>query len=192
MGRIKKFDEFFRSSISEKDEDRDLLRDLENIGMKDKTYTKEMFRDAMNNVNFDAYIGAEINGDDFEMSFDKTGSDSGEVEAYYTGGITTDVDTSSLWADISAEVANIDYDDYDEDEDEDRYTLDDLEAAFDSVNWEGVGDGAAEDAYDDIEIDIDGRDQGGGRYDVEAEASIDSDVLEVRDEDLIDAILDNL
>jgi hypothetical protein len=192
MKRIKKFDEFTRSSVVEKDEDTGLLRDLENIGMKERTYTKEMFRDAMNNVRFDSHLRADVSGDEYEMDLDHSSGDStGTVRAGYVGGVYTQFDQGTLWGDIKSEVESLDMDDY-EDDGEERYTLDDLESAFDSVDWEDIENDAAEDLYGDVELDIDGSDQGEGRLDVEVEATIDPDVAEVADEEVIDLILDNL
>lgn len=192
MRRIKKFNEFFQPSILEKDDDMDLLRDLENIGMKDRTYTVDMLRDALNDVNFDAYLSTDIAGDDFEMTFKQQDSDSGEVLTNYVGGISVEFDKEELWSDIVNSVNSLNMEDYEDDLDEDRYTIEDLESAFDSVDWDDIGQDAAEELYGDIEVDVDGRDEGEGTYYVSAEATIDSDAAEVADEDIINRILDNL
>ena len=191
MKRIKKFDEFFQDRVLEKDEDNSLLRDLENIGMKDRTYTKEMCRDAMNSVGFDEYLNAEVSGNDFQMNFDQPFPDQGEVRVYHEGGISVEVDTAGLWQAIVSELESLDLDDY-EDDGEERYTIEDLESAFDDVDWQDIGNDSAEELYGDIEIDVDGTDRGDGQYDVSAEASIDSDVAEVDDESIINKILGNL
>jgi hypothetical protein len=191
MKKIKKFDEFFQDRVLEKDEDNSLLRDLENIGMKDRTYTKEMCRDAMNSVGFDEYLNAEVSGNDFQMNFDQPFPDQGEVRVYHEGGISVEVDTAGLWQAIVSELESLDLDDY-EDDGEERYTIEDLESAFDDVDWQDIGNDSAEELYGDIEIDVDGTDRGDGQYDVSAEASIDSDVAEVDDESIINKILGNL
>lgn len=191
MKKIKKFDEFFQDRVLEKDEDNSLLRDLENIGMKDRTYTKEMCRDAMNSVGFDEYLNAEVSGNDFQMNFDQPFPDKGEVRVYHEGGISVEVDTAGLWQAIVSELESLDLDDY-EDDGEERYTIEDLESAFDDVDWQDIGNDSAEELYGDIEIDVDGTDRGDGQYDVSAEASIDSDVAEVDDESIINRILGNL
>jgi len=191
MKKIKKFDEFFQDRVLEKDEDNSLLRDLENIGMKDRTYTEEMFRDAMNNVDFDEYLNAEVADNSFQMNFEQPFPDQGEVKVYHEGGISVEVDTGGLWQAIVSELESLDLDDY-EDDGEERYTIEDLESAFDDVDWQDIGNDSAEELYGDIEIDVDGTDRGDGQYDVSAEASIDSDVAEVDDESIINKILGNL
>ena len=191
MKKIKKFDEFFQDRVLEKDEDNSLLRDLENIGMKDRTYTKEMCRDAMNSVGFDEYLNAEVADNSFQMNFEQPFPDQGEVKVYHEGGISVEVDTAGLWQAIVSELESLDLDDY-EDDGEERYTIEDLESAFDDVDWQDIGNDSAEELYGDIEIDVDGTDRGDGQYDVSAEASIDSDVAEVDDESIINKILGNL
>jgi hypothetical protein len=87
MGHIKKFHEFQRSGASEINEenDMDLLRDLEDIGMNEKTYTKEMLKDAMDGVDFADYLKLEA-GDEFEFNMDSSYSDT-TIKAYFIGGI---------------------------------------------------------------------------------------------------------
>jgi hypothetical protein len=125
------------------------------------------------------------------MNFEQPFPDQGEVKVYHEGGISVEVDTAGLWQAIVSELESLDLDDY-EDDGEERYTIEDLESAFDDVDWQDIGNDSAEELYGDIEIDVDGTDRGDGQYDVSAEASIDSDVAEVDDESIINKILGNL
>lgn len=196
MGHIKKFHDFFSaaaSNMNEENDDKDLLRDLERVGMKEQTYTREMFQDAMENVNFheffDAYPEQSFN---FEIS--GTSSDSADIEARFSGGISGTWDERGLWQAISSEVSSLDVDDYDEDDGEERYELGDLEAAFDSFSWTRNAEGNTADMYDEVEVNMDGRETGTGEYSINAEAGLENVTVDdyVDQDDIIRDILDNL
>lgn len=192
MGHIKKFHDFsqFVDSRIHEEEDSDLLRDLENIGMKEKTYTKEMFQDAMGGVNFWDHIELEPN-DDFDFNTNQSSPTSATIEAYFQGGVSGTWDTSSLWDEIVGEVQGLDVGDYDDDDD--RYTLDELESAFDSVSWDSFASDVEDQAIDDVEVEIDTSTRD-NEVEIEAEASIDNDYTRdyVDENDIIREILDNL
>jgi len=196
MGHIKKFHDFFSaasSEMNEENDDKDLLRDLERVGMKEQTYTREMFKDAMDNVSFyeffDAYPEQNF---DFELG-DDTG-DSTEVNAKFAGAIIGEWDTSGLWNAIVGEVANINIDDYAEDDDDDRYEVGDLEGAFDSFNWGNNASSNTQEIYDELDIDMDGEEISNGVYTVKAEVDLSGVDLSdyVNQDDIITDVLDNL
>ena len=196
MGHIKKFHDFFSaasSEMNEENDDKDLLRDLERVGMKEQTYTREMFQDAMENVNFyeffDAYPEQNF---DFELGAD-TG-DSTEVNAKFAGAIIGEWDETPLWNAIRSEVANINIDDYDEDDDEDRYEVGDLERAFDSFNWSVNASINTQEIYSEVDIDMDGQETTNGVYSVNAEVDLSGVDLSdyVNQDEIITDILDNL
>ena len=194
MGHIKKFHDFFSAAspeMNEENDDNDLLRDLERVGMKEQTYTREMFQDAMDNVNFYEFYDAYPE-QNFDFQIDGSTGDSADVQATYAGGISGEWDTANLWKAIESEVANINVDDYDDDED--RYELGDLEGAFDSFNWNSNASGNTDDMYDEIGIDMDGQETDTGQYAVRAEGDLSSiDVSDYVDQDdIIRDILDNL
>jgi hypothetical protein len=194
MGHIKKFHDFFSAAspeMNEENDDNDLLRDLERVGMKEQTYTREMFQDAMDNVNFYEFYDAYPE-QNFDFQIDGSTGDSADVQATYAGGISGEWDTANLWKAIESEVANINVDDYDDDED--RYELGDLEGAFDSFGWDRNASGNTDDMYDEIDIDMEGQETGTGQYAVRAEADLSSiDVSDYVDQDdIIRDILDNL
>ena len=196
MGHIKKFHDFFSaasSEMNEENDDKDLLRDLERVGMKEQTYTREMFQDAMDNVSFyeffDAYPEQNF---DFELGAD-TG-DSTEVNAKFAGAIIGEWDETPLWNAIAGEVANINIDDYAEDDDEDRYEVGDLERAFDSFNWSNNASINTQEIYDEVDIDMDGQETSNGVYAVKAEVDLSGVDLSdyVNQDEIITDILDNL
>jgi len=192
MGHLKKFHEFQRSGASEINEenDMDLLRDLEDIGMNDKTYTKEMLKDAMDGVDFADYLRLEA-GDEFEFNMDQASSDA-TIKAYFIGGIMGTWDTSSLWNEIESKISDINLRDYEEDGEE-RYEMDEVEAAFDSVNWDRQASSAEDNALDDVEVEVDASTRD-NEVEIEAEASIDNDYVSdyIDQDDIIQDILDNL
>ena len=192
MGHLKKFHEFQRSGASEINEenDMDLLRDLEDIGMNDKTYTKEMLKDAMDGVDFADYLRLEA-GDEFEFNMDQASSDA-TIKAYFIGGIMGTWDTSSLWNEIESKISDINLRDYEEDGEE-RYEMDEVEAAFDSVNWDRQASSAEDNALADVEVEVDASTRD-NEVEIEAEASIDNDYVSdyIDQDDIIQDILDNL
>jgi hypothetical protein len=192
MGHIKKFHEFQRSGAVEINEenDMDLLRDLEDIGMNEKTYTKEMLKDAMDGVDFADYLKLEA-GDEFEFNMDQASSDA-TIKAWFIGGIGGTWDTSSLWNEIESRISDINIRDYEEDGEE-RYEMDEVEAAFDSVNWDRQASSAEDNALDDVEVEVDASTRD-NEVEIEAEASIDNDYVSdyIDQDDIIQDILDNL
>lgn len=192
MGHIKKFHDFSQSAdsrIHEEDES-DLLRDLEDIGMKEKTYTKEMFQDAMDGVNFWDHIELETN-DEFNFNMGKSYSTSTIITAYFQGAVSGKWYTSSLWDEIVSEVQGLDTDGYADDED--RYTIEELESAFDSVSWDSLAGDVEDQAIDDVEVEVD-TSTIDNEVEIEAKASIDNDYTRdyVDQNDIIREILDNL
>ena len=82
----------------------------------------------------------------------------------------------------------------DVDEDETLYTLDEIESAFDNVSWNKMSQDFIDnsDAYSSVEIEMNGKDEGDGTLYIDAEASFDSDNVEIDEKDLVNAVLDNL
>jgi len=197
MGRIKKFEEYFThqvNKIHEEDEDQ-LLRDLENIGMKERTYTEEMIKDVLNDVDFAEFIELET-GNDFSFQEDpgRSSFSSTVIKTYFEGGVSAEFDTGSLWQSVESGLGDIDYDDYDDDDDETRYDKDEIEAAFDSVNWRSHQDPVEDQAMDDIEVEVEPEDIGDGEVEIEASATIDSGYATdyVDQESIVDDIISNL
>jgi len=192
MGHIKKFHEFQRAGMSEINEENytGLLRDLEDVGMYDKTYTKEMLKDAMDDVDFAEHLTLETN-DEFEFSMDQAQSDA-TIKAYFVGGISGTWDTSSLWDEIGSRISDINLRDYEEDGEE-RYEMDEVERAFDSVNWDRQVSSAVDNAIDDVKVELDTSTRD-NEVEIEAEASIDSRYTSdyIDQNDIIKDILDNL
>jgi len=192
MGHIKKFHDFQRAGMSEINEENytGLLRDLEDVGMYDKTYTKEMLKDAMDDVDFAEHLTLETN-DEFEFSMDQAQSDA-TIKAYFVGGISGTWDTSSLWDEIGSRISDINLRDYEEDGEE-RYEMDEVERAFDSVNWDRQVSSAVDNAIDDVKVELDTSTRD-NEVEIEAEASIDSRYTSdyIDQNDIIKDILDNL
>ena len=197
MGHIKKFNEFneffpqIREGIFEEDNDLDLLRDLERVGMKEQTYTEEMFQDAMDNVNFYEFFDfVDTDGDvDWDVS---KGSMSINVEPKFQGFIYGKWDTSSLWEAIVSSITDLNPDDYDGDEE--RFTLDQLEAAFDAYNWqrntEEIGTSATQN--DDVALAMSGTEHTDS-YDVDVTVEITAEPNDYVDQDdIISDIIGNL
>jgi len=192
MGHIKKFHEFQRAGMSEINEENytGLLRDLEDVGMYDKTYTKEMLKDAMDDVDFAEHLTLEAN-DEFEFNMDQASSDA-NIKAYFVGGISGTWDTSSLWDEIGSRISDINLRDYEEDGEE-RYEMDEVERAFDSVNWDRQVSSAVDNAIDDVKVELDTSTRD-NEVEIEAEASIDSRYTSdyIDQNDIIKDILGNL
>ena len=192
MGHIKKFHEFQRAGMSEINEENytGLLRDLEDVGMYDKTYTKEMLKDAMDDVDFAEHLTLETN-DEFEFNMDQASSDA-NIKAYFVGGISGTWDTSSLWDEIGSRISDINLRDYEEDGEE-RYEMDEVERAFDSVNWDRQVSSAVDNAIDDVKVELDTSTRD-NEVEIEAEASIDSRYTSdyIDQNDIIKDILGNL
>jgi len=192
MGHIKKFHDFQRAGMSEINEENytGLLRDLEDVGMYDKTYTKEMLKDAMDDVDFAEHLTLEAN-DEFEFNMDQASSDA-NIKAYFVGGISGTWDTSSLWDEIGSRISDINLRDYEEDGEE-RYEMDEVERAFDSVNWDRQVSSAVDNAIDDVKVELDTSTRD-NEVEIEAEASIDSRYTSdyIDQNDIIKDILGNL
>jgi hypothetical protein len=84
--------------------------------------------------------------------------------------------------------------DYDVDEDEKLYTMDEIEYALDLTDFERLANTFIDDAdfYNSVEIDIEGRDTGDGVLDVSASATFDDDNIEIDEGYIVDEILGNL
>ena len=194
MGHIKKFHDFFSaasSEMNEENDDKDLLRDLERVGMKEQTYTEEMFQDAMDNVNF--YEFFEFVDSDGDVDWDVSkGSMEINVAPKFQGFIYGKWYTSDLWEAIVSSITDLNPDDYDGDEE--RFTLDQLEAAFDAYNWqrntEEIGTSATQN--DDVALAMDGT-ENTDSYDVDVTVEITAEPNDYVDQDdIISDILGNL
>jgi hypothetical protein len=183
---IKPFAQFFQES----DEFR-LLKDLEDIGVKERTWTRDEIEDALRDLNWaENFEVTIVNEDSFDYDFNERRL---EVTAQFTGGFMGEFDLKALWGELSEGLNNTPLN-KNVNEDEDLYSLDQIEAAFDNVDWDGMGSEFIENSepYNSVEIDISGKDQGDGLLSIEAEATFDSDNVEIFEADLINAVLDNL
>jgi hypothetical protein len=194
MGHIKKFHDFFSaasSEMNEENDDKDLLRDLERVGMKEQTYTEEMFQDAMDNVNF--YEFFEFVDSDGDVDWDVSkGSMEINVAPKFQGFIYGKWYTSDLWEAIVSSITDLNPDDYDGDEE--RFTLDQLEAAFDAYNWqrntEEIGTSATQN--DDVALAMSGTERTDS-YDVDVTVEITAEPSDYVDQDdIISDIIGNL
>jgi hypothetical protein len=194
MGHIKKFHDFFSaasSEMNEENDDKDLLRDLERVGMKEQTYTEEMFQDAMDNVNF--YEFFEFVDSDGDVDWDVSkGSMEINVAPKFQGFIYGKWYTSDLWEAIVSSITDLNPDDYDGDEE--RFTLDQLEAAFDAYNWqrntEEIGTSATQN--DDVALAMSGT-ENTDSYDVDVTVEITAEPSDYVDQDdIISDIIGNL
>ena len=109
------------------------------------------------------------------------------------GGISGEFDASYLWDELVKGLNDIPIN-KDVDENEDLYTLDQIESAFDNVAWNKMSQDFIDnsDAYSSVEIEMNGKDEGDGTLYVDAEASFDPDNVEIDEKDLVNAVLDNL
>lgn len=183
---IKPFNQFFLES----DESR-LLKDLEDIGAKERTWTIDEIQDELSDLdwagNFEVTL---VDPNNFEYSFDERRQ---QVQVSFMGGITGEFDTSFLWDELVEGLNKMPMN-KDVDEDETLYTLDEIESAFDNVSWNKMSQDFIDssNAYDSVEIEINGSDEGGGTLSIEAEASLDSDSIEIVEKDIVDAVIGNL
>lgn len=183
---IKPFNQFFLES----DESR-LLKDLEDIGASERTWTIDEIQDALTDLDWAGnYEVVLVDPNNFEYSFNER---SQEVQASFMGGISGEFDTSFLWDELTEALNKMPLN-KDVDEDETLYTLDEIESAFDNVSWNKMSEDFIEnsDAYDSVEIEMNGRDEGYGTLTVEAEATFDSNNVEIDWKELVDAVLSNL
>lgn len=183
---IKPFDQFFEASDEFK-----LMKDLENIGAKERTWTEEQIVSALEEGEWSRNFETEvINPNEFEYSFNERYV---RVDATFAGAITGEFDVSEIWNNVKEALLEM-KPDADVDEDEPLYTLDEIEMAFDSPNYERLAEKFIDDSnvYDSIEIDMDGRDVGGGSLDITASATFDSDNIEIDEDQIISDIIDNL
>lgn len=183
---IKPFNQFFLES----DESR-LLKDLEDLGAKERTWTLGEIKDALSDLDWAGNCEVVlVDPNNFEYSFSERRQ---EVQASFMGGISGEFDTSYLWDELVKGLNDIPIN-KDVDEDEDLYTLDQIESAFDNVSWNKMVQDFIDNSnpYDSIEIEMKGTDEGNGNLYVEAEASFDPDNVEIDEDELINAVLDNL
>jgi hypothetical protein len=170
---IKPFNQFFEAS----DEFR-LMKDLEDLGAKERTWTKEQIRSALEDVNWaGSFSGNLVDPDNFEYTFDERRV---EVVAQFMGGYQGEFDLSEAWGVVQDSLLKMKMD-KDADEDEKFYTMDEIEVAFDNTNF-----------YESVEIDIEGRDRGNGELSISASATFDDDNIEIDEDEIIDDILGNL
>lgn len=182
---IKPFAQFFQES----DEFR-LLKDLEDLGARERTWTRDEIEDVLRDLNWNEKFDVTLlNDDEFEFSWD---SRQQKVTAQFMGGFMGEFDLRALWGELTEGLNNSPIN-KDKSEDEDLYPLDEIESAFDNVDWDGMGTDfiEASEPYSQIEIDISGSDQGDGILSVEASASFDGDV-DIDEDDLVNAVLGNL
>lgn len=183
---IKPFNQFFLES----DESR-LLKDLEDIGASERTWTIDEIQDALTDLDWAGnYEVVLLDPNNFEYSFDNRRQ---EVHASFMGGISGEFDTSFLWDELTEALNKMPLN-KDFDENEALYKLDEIESAYDKVSWNKMSQDFIEnsDAYDSIEIEITGNNEGYGTLSIEAEATIDSDNIEIDLNELVDAVLSNL
>ena len=189
--RIKKFHEFSNTAFEKKDEDFGILRDLENIGMQEKTYPRSLIKDALDEISFNDYVECSTSGDDFEF---KGGEYPGgyEITADYVGSIAGEWDLPGLWSEIRQRIEKLDPQDYDPDYEEDRYTIDDIESAFDRTDFDRAFENALDGNWPETDIKMNPSEPRNGEVNIDPEAEVDTDAVEVSDGDLVDEILDNL
>jgi hypothetical protein len=183
---IKPFDEFFEAS----DEFR-LMKDLEDLGAKERTWTKEQVMNALNDVDWaGSFSGELVDPDNFEYTFDERRV---EVVAQFMGGYVGEFDVREIWGVVQDSLLKMVMD-KDVDEDEKFYTMDEIEKAFDYTDYERLATKFIEDSnfYDSVEIDIEGRDQGDGLLSISASASFDDENIEIDEEAIVDEIIGNL
>jgi hypothetical protein len=183
---IKPFDEFFEAS----DEFR-LMKDLEDLGAKERTWTKEQVRSALEDVNWaGSFSGELVDPDNFEYTFDERRV---EVLAQFMGGYVGEFDVREVWGVVQDSLLKMKMD-KDADEDEKFYTMDEIEKAFDYTDYEKLATKFIEDSnfYDSVEIDIEGRDRGNGELSISASATFDDDNIEIDEDEIMDEILGNL
>lgn len=183
---IKPFDEFFEAS----DEFR-LMKDLEDLGAKERTWTKEQVMNALNDVDWvNNFSGNVINPDSFDYTFYERRV---EVGAQFMGSYQGEFDLGDIWKEITGLLLDMKID-KDADEDESLYTLDEIESAFDNTDFERLAEKFIEDSdfYNRVEIDIEGRDQGDGLLSISASASFDDENIEIDEEAIVDEIIGNL
>jgi len=185
---IKPFDQFFEAS----DEFR-LMKDLEDIGAKERTWTKEQVMNALNDVVWiNNFSGNVIDPDSFDYTFYERRV---EVGAQFMGSYQGEFDLGDIWKEISDSLLKMKIDKEEEfDEDESYYTLDEIEAAVDNTDFESLAEKFIEDSdfYNRVEIDIEGRDQGDGLLSISASASFDDENIEIDEEAIVDEIIGNL
>ena len=183
---IKPFNQFFLES----DESR-LLKDLEDLGASERTWTRDEIQDALSDLDWAGNFEVDlVDPNNFEYSFSERRQ---EVQASFMGGISGEFDASYLWDELVKGLNDIPIN-KDVEENEDLYTLDQIESAFDNVAWNKMSQDFIDnsDAYDSVEIEMTGRDEGYGTLTFEAEATFDSNNVEIDEKDLVNAVLDNL
>jgi hypothetical protein len=184
---IKRFSQF------EASDEFKLMKDLENIGAKERTWTEEQIHSALEDGEWARNFVVEIvNPNEFEYSFFNDRQQV-RVDASFAGGFAGDFDIKEIWANVLDSLMEMKTDE-DVDEDEPLYTLDDINSAFDSLNYDRLAEKFIEDSdpYNSVEIDIEGRDLGEGTLDISASASFDANKVEIDEDSIISEIIDNL
>lgn len=183
---IKPFDKFFEDF----DEMR-LMKDLEDLGAKERTWSEDEIQNVLDDINYDDYFECSVDEADVEYSFNERRQ---EIQASYIGGFNPEFDTSSMWYEIQSELNGLPVSKPGDEEDErvNYYTMDEIERAFDNVNWDRLAEKLTEDiSYDEIEWDYDTTDRGGGLLDFSATPSLTSKP-DVYSNDIRTEIMDNL
>jgi len=184
---IKPFDKFFEDS----DEIR-LMKDLEDLGANERTWSEDEIQDVLADIDYDEYFDCSIGDENaVEYSFNERRL---EIQASYVGGITSEFDDGSLWNEIKSDLLELPLNKEVADEDErvNYYTLDEIETAFNSVNWDRVADRMVEDIqYDEIDFDYETSDRGEGTLTFYATPTL-KDKPDVDQRDIISEIMDNL
>jgi hypothetical protein len=167
------------------------MKDLEDLGAKERTWTKEQIRSALEDVNWaGSFSGDLVDPNNFEYTFDERRV---EVVAQFMGGYQGEFDLSEAWGVVQDSLLKMKMD-KDADEDEKFYTMDEIEVAFDNTDFDGLGSKFIENSnfYESVEIDIEGRDRGNGELSISASATFDDDNIEIDPDEIMDEILGNL
>lgn len=185
---IKPFDKFFEDS----DEMR-LMKDLEDLGAKERTWSEDEIQDVLNDINYDNYFDCSIADErEVEYSFNERRL---EIQASYTGGFAAEFDTGSMWDEIQTDLNGLPVSKPESDDEDDRvnyYTMDQIESAFENVNWDKIADSLTEEiSYEEIEWDYETTDRGGGTLDFYATPSLTSKP-DIYTKDIVSEIMDNL
>lgn len=199
MKVIKKIEEFLDSQDSKAFEDDnksssedlyDLTMDMEEIGMSEKTYTKDMLLDAMSKVNFSDYVEVKVD-DQFSFHLDSTGYSSTKVYATFEGSISAKFDTSSMWDAVSSHLYPLSR--KREDLEKESYTMDEMELAFLNYRWDNVEELIQND-YDAIEVNLDVSEGSDGIAHIDAESLFDDSDIDyhVDQKEIMDDILGDL
>lgn len=162
----------FKNFLNESD-DKQLLRDLENIGMKDKTFSEQQIRDAFSFAKIEENFDTElVDVGSVELETSNSTSDEITINASYTGRIQGTFDTAEIWKNFFLKLNSYEPED---DYKIKTYTPKEIEDAFDYINWDSFAEAAIEDGdvISDIEYNFSSYEQDSNMI-VTASASVDS------------------